>query len=664
LLVTEVPGPVLKHECCLIAAAALLARNYPEKNCRHDAALLLGGFFHRCGLGLPVIKLMVESIGVASRQSRDKIKDMIRAAEDAGKAAACGRARLRQVFGEPVADKVCEWLGFRPSTAYYMDPGDEPGGRVSFPVPRADDELTPVMRLLDEQLMTGEPEPPMRSLMGWPVEVQLCEPMGMHELTAAGANDNEDEKRRLPAPKAPMFAPHDATSMALQIERYVRFTKESKTKDGNKTVTKRLPPGFVISYLAFKQSKLPRVSTIMTMPVVLPNGEPLATNGLDRKRKIFFHIEPEILELLPCGHIPVAAVESALRFLTDDWLVDVQTDYPHKCVLIALALTVLERELFGERPAFIITAGKRGGGKTTVINMINLALTGKRAAATAFSPSEEERRKSLFAALLQNVPLICWDNIKLGTAISCPHIEKVLTSTELKDRVLGESREERVSCAAILTFTGNNITAKGDMASRCLVARINVDRPDPENREFKHPDPFAWTLDHRGEIIEALYTILLGNPRLHKKPKDRSPEKTRFKAWWHLVGSAIEYAAGLCVEKPPVDFQQLFLTVEGEDEETASLAEVLQCADKLAGGKEFGAAKISKWMTEDPESEDAKVLKDFFASRDGIPSTRTITAKLRNYADSPVWVGQGIWSLKKGVDKHTKTVEFHIEKKA
>ncbi|MFO1125758.1 MAG: hypothetical protein U1E25_11035 [Methylocystis sp.] len=39
----------------------------------------------------------------------------------------------------------------------------------------------------------------------------------------------------------------------------------------------------------------------MTMPIMLPNGELLATNGLDKKRKIVFRIEPDIVKLLPKG---------------------------------------------------------------------------------------------------------------------------------------------------------------------------------------------------------------------------------------------------------------------------------------------------------------------------------------------------------------------------
>lgn len=139
---------------------------------------------------------------------------------------------------------------------------------------------------------------------------------------------------------------------------------------------------------------------------------------------------------MPDDRIPGAAIEEAMRFLTDQWLVDVQTDYAGKCVLIALALSVLERELLRERPAFFVAAGKRGGGKTTAI-MISLAVIGKRAAAMAWSRDQEERRKAIFAALLQSVPLIVRDNIALGSAISCPIIEEALTASELEDRVLG-----------------------------------------------------------------------------------------------------------------------------------------------------------------------------------------------------------------------------------
>ena len=48
-------------------------------------------------------------------------------------------------------------------------------------------------------------------------------------------------------------------------------------------------------------------------------------------------------------------------------------------------MTLIERALLPERPAFFVTAGQRGGGKTTLVNMITLAVLGRRAAAAGWS---------------------------------------------------------------------------------------------------------------------------------------------------------------------------------------------------------------------------------------------------------------------------------------
>ena len=52
-----------------------------------------------------------------------------------------------------------------------------------------------------------------------------------------------------------------------------------------------------------------------------------------------------------------AAVRQAMQFLCEEWLCDVATDYAGKCTIIAAALTIIERSLLDERPAFFVTAG-------------------------------------------------------------------------------------------------------------------------------------------------------------------------------------------------------------------------------------------------------------------------------------------------------------------
>jgi hypothetical protein len=108
-----------------------------------------------------------------------------------------------------------------------------------------------------------------------------------------------------------------------------------------------------------------------------------------------------------------------------------------KCLLIAAALTLIQRSLLPERPGFFVTAGQRGGGKTTTLIMLLMAITGLRPSAAAWSPHDEERRKALLSYLMEGVPAIVWDNIPRGARISCPHIERACTIEDYSDRRLG-----------------------------------------------------------------------------------------------------------------------------------------------------------------------------------------------------------------------------------
>jgi hypothetical protein len=193
--------------------------------------------------------------------------------------------------------------------------------------------------------------------------------------------------------------------------------------------------------MRYQESTLPVCEALATMPLVLRDGTLLATNRLDRKRKILVRIDPALVALLPTS-VCDDDVKDAIEFLTDEWLCDVSASFESKCVLIAYALSTLERLLFStDRPAFWVTAGLRGGGKTTALRMIMLAITGKPPAAAAWSDNPEERRKAIFAALRENVPSLIFDNIPRGSMLSCPTVEKVCTSADLTDRVLQESRK-------------------------------------------------------------------------------------------------------------------------------------------------------------------------------------------------------------------------------
>jgi hypothetical protein len=444
---------------------------------------------------------------------------------------------------------------------------------------------------------------------------------------------------RLPPPEQYVLLRMNNMEVAEMIEEHIDFVEFDKS-GGARSV--HLPTPFVSHYRQRRDGKLPTVVAIATLPIVLADGKLLAPDGLDRLRGIIFEIPKELIAIIPRKWTDRDVCE-AMKYLCDVWLCDVATDYTGKCIIIAAALTIIERSLLPDRPVFFVTAGRRGGGKTTTLIMLIMAVTGLRPAAAAWSTVEEERRKALLSYFIYGTPYILWDNIPRGTQVSCPHIEKSCTSAFYIDRKLGVSETVATAAAAIHLFTGNNINPKGDLASRSLHVRIKVDRPDPENREFRHPDPVGWTEHHRAEILASLYTIMLANPMLNQ-PRD-APCQTRFKLWWRLIGSAVEHAARLNGRE--VEFKDLFIDQEEEDEESASLAEALAVMLDV-WPKGFKAEEVAK-LANQRHNKHGLTLREFLfpatpPSFDATP--KAVAKRLAHHLDEPVWSGERQLTLK------------------
>jgi hypothetical protein len=466
--------------------------------------------------------------------------------------------------------------------------------------------------------------PPLRDIDGIVTQARMRRVPNMHQHVS-------ETETSLPAPEQWLLTRHDEMQLAELIERHIDYIDD----DGQSV---HLAMAYVRHYLQRHDNVLPTVVAIATLPIVLPDGAILAQQeGFDRDRGIVFHIPHKMMQVLPDRRdCTPSAVKQAIEFLTDDWLVDVATDYAGKCILLADAMTIIERSLLPDRPAFFVSAGRRGGGKTTALAMVIMSATGQRPAAAAWSPNDEERRKALMAYYLEGVPYIVWDNIPRGTQISCPHIEKSCTSAYYTDRRLGVSERVATSASTIHLFTGNNIGPRGDLASRSLQVRLEIERPDPENRSFRHPDPVTWTEHHRGAILQALYTIMLGNPMLGE-PAD-AEARTRFKMWWRIVGAAVEHAASLAGH--PLDFCELFLSGEEDDEDAASLAAALDVmANKWP--MPFKASDVAD-LANDRLDTAGMILRDFLipnAPPAFLATAKSVGRRLKAHVGEPVQSG-------------------------
>jgi len=461
---------------------------------------------------------------------------------------------------------------------------------------------------------------------------------------------------KLPPPEQWVLCKMSEMEVAEMIEKYIDYYTEDDY--GNHRPV-HLPTQFVRHFMKRDDGKLPTVVAIATAPIVLADGVLLAPEGLDRLRCIQFIIPDELRAAIPQAQdCTPERVKAAMEFLCDEWLCDVATDYTGKATIIAAALTLIERSLLPDRPCFFVTAGRRGNGKTTTLTMLIVAVTGLWPAAAAWSSNEEERRKALLAYFMYGLAYILWDNIPRGTQIGCPHIERSCTAAYYADRKLGVSEMVATAASTIHFFTGNNVGVKGDLASRSLHVRLDVDRVDPENRAFKHPDPVGWTENYRAEILAALYTILLGNPTL-KQPRD-APMKTRFKMWWRLIGSAVEDAAQLCGQE--LDFRKLFIEQEEDDEDSATLADVLEVLVKK-WPEQFTASDVAGMINIPYPEEDEQTIRDFLLPG-VLPShqfsSKSIGKRLKQHADNPVRAGERALVLRRHKDPHTEVAVYNV----
>jgi hypothetical protein len=362
-----------------------------------------------------------------------------------------------------------------------------------------------------------------------------------------------------------------------------------------------------------------------------------------------------------------------MQFCVEEWLCDVVTDIAGKCIVVALALTLIERTLLEERPAFWCSAGRRACGKTTLIKMIIRAVLGVLPAATAFADDENERRKALLAYLMQAVAYLLWDNIGRGSRIECKYIDASCTSNTYSDRLLGESEGKTVAAHTIHVFTGSNVNPAGDLGSRSLVIKLDTDRHDPENRDFRHPDPIGWTDANRARLIKSFYTILLGNPAL-KLQRD-APMKTRFKTFQRLVGSAVEHAASLMGKK--IDFAELFSRSEAGDEASNELASFLntlfswQAEAAQSGKATFRASEVAEYINrednpladEPGRTEKGRAIREFLfptAKFTEQLSAKSVGKALNAHDGNPVSFGDDTLALKATLDAKTKIYDYKV----
>ncbi len=207
---------------------------------------------------------------------------------------------------------------------------------------------------------------------------------------------------------------------------------------------------------------------------------------------------------------------------------EVVADFPfkgevHRACWLAALLTVMSRQAFnGPAPFFLVDSNTRGSGKGLLCDTIALMATGRRFPTASYTSDQAELQKQITATVLQGDTLVLFDNIEgvFGNGT----LDRALTSTIWRGRVLGESKEVDLPLLTTFFGTGNNVHLKADTPRRICHIRLETAHENPEDRaDFHNPDLRAWVLANRPRLLHAALSILAayaraGRPEMGLKP--------------------------------------------------------------------------------------------------------------------------------------------------
>lgn len=251
------------------------------------------------------------------------------------------------------------------------------------------------------------------------------------------------------------------------------------------------------------------LDVVSRVPVLLSDGRFVSTPGYDDPTGIFFWPERK------WGILPQKTDKATAQKCLQS-LLDLVCDFPFasdadRSAWVAALLTPLCRRIYnGNTPMFVFSSTTPGSGKTLLVTLISLILTGESCPVASLTKDPGEFQKELFSALKAGMLMRLFDNVT--GEIKAPGLEAVLTSGGLfTGRVLGESREATLPVTTTFYLTGNNVQPGGDLYRRVVTCELAPNCSNPENRDdFKISGLDDYTKAHQVELYVAAARIVQG----------------------------------------------------------------------------------------------------------------------------------------------------------
>jgi hypothetical protein len=336
---------------------------------------------------------------------------------------------------------------------------------------------------------------------------------------------------------SPTIGAIPVANLRERMTRYAVFTK--KNREGDDVVTH--PPGWLVGGIHARGEWGNGIRPLLgtsDAPIMRPDGSIWQTAGYDSRTGVLF--EPGAVRAFARIHAE-ATIDDADAALQR--LLEVVCDFKfeadeHRSAWLAGLLTPLARFAFeGPAPLFLIDANVRAAGKGLLSQTIGRIVLGREMPVSSYSHDSQEMRKRITACAMAGDRMLLLDNLE-GT-FGNDAIDRALTTTRWKDRILGKSEEVELPLLATWYATGNNVQVAADTTRRIIHIRLNVPLERPEDRsDFKHPNLLSWLSRRRGELLADALTILSAYCRAGKPSQGLTPFGS-FEGWSELVRSAV-----------------------------------------------------------------------------------------------------------------------------
>lgn len=207
------------------------------------------------------------------------------------------------------------------------------------------------------------------------------------------------------------------------------------------------------------------------------------------------------------------------------------TDVDESAALAAI-LTAATRPGLTTAPAFLVTAGDLGSGKSHLAKLAGLFAGGAKVRGWPKS-NIDEQNKAITSALLQMAPSVLFDNMtKPWTSES---MAIVLTESSYSDRLLGVQRNVEMSTACLWLATGCNVHPGADLMRRVVTIELDARVERPWERKFLFDPVIKVERDRGAWVMVALKFLQEGR----RRPSPWLPPLGGFGDWTATVRHAL-----------------------------------------------------------------------------------------------------------------------------